>query len=517
MMVQWKCLYDFGLLDLSRLQVLTIVNKIDAEENSNWPKRKKRKERKEHIAKKLKVAGNEQINHGGKHVDPRTTGPDYRRGKLRLLSEFNDLESKNEQDSYFSGLISVRHIARRRPWKPDDQKRKDHSAAFVYKVRINCRQAFISSHSITRGRVYNIQQSLLPSGESPKDQRGKHDNRHMKYPSAIHDITVQHIQSLHARSSHYSLRYDPDRKYLPESLTISKKHEMLLNKYHVNVPYRVYWNTCYICDTLAIKINNPECSTEERNKKKKFRKQARAGDIVCLSFDCMQDLPLPHLKTNAVFYSRSDSVTMFTYHEGDGRKGSNEVTSMLLTYINNNNEPFDNFVLISDCYCGQNKNQTRVHFIFTLVHCFHVFKSVTYLFLVRGHSYLSDDHDFSLIAKRNNILNLSNYQKSETVSFKKQGRNCLHLVSHISWTMADMLSSEETYASCIIFTITVCNTSPNCTSEEEISSTADAICNTRNRRFYEDLTCGVTKEVTRESPNDAMEVSSDDNSSGSDV
>ncbi|KAJ8895305.1 hypothetical protein PR048_000630 [Dryococelus australis] len=113
-------------------------------------------------------------------------------------------------------------------------------------------------------------------------------------------------------------------------------HEMFLNTYHVNVPYKVYWSiftqesglppsdTYSICDTLAIKINHPERSIEESKK----------------------------LETE----KRSDSVSMFAYHEGDGRKGSNEVTSMLLTYVNNNNQPLDNLVLISDSCCGQNNN-----------------------------------------------------------------------------------------------------------------------------------------------------------------
>ncbi|KAJ8885977.1 hypothetical protein PR048_012183 [Dryococelus australis] len=179
-------------------------------------------------------------------------------------------------------------------------------------------------------------------------------------------------------------------------------HEILLNTYQFGFPRS---DICSIFDTLAININNMECSTEE----------TRAGNIVCLSFDYMQNLPLSHLKTNAIFYScqlwhnvfgvhdlGSDNVTVFTYHEGDGTKGSNEVTSMLLTYINNNNEPLDNLVLIliSDSCCGQNKNQTMVHFLFALVHCFHVFKTVMYLFLVRGHSYLPNDQAFSIIDKK---------------------------------------------------------------------------------------------------------------------
>ncbi|KAJ8884380.1 hypothetical protein PR048_016237 [Dryococelus australis] len=134
---------------------------------------------------------------------------------------------------------------------------------------------------------------------------------------------------------------------------------------------------------------------------------------------------------------------MFTYHQGDGRKDSNEITSVLLTYINNSNGPLHNLVLISASCCGQNKNQTMVHFLFTLVHRFHVFKTVSYLFPVRGHSYLHNDQD--LLTKRNDTLDLSNYQKSGTVLFKKQGRNHLHLVSLTCTTSTHMLYITEKY------------------------------------------------------------------------
>ncbi|KAJ8892700.1 hypothetical protein PR048_005281 [Dryococelus australis] len=269
-------------------------------------------------------------------------------------------------------------------------------------IRVYCLYKLL--HGIIKGRVYNIQQSFLTSGKLPKDQRGKHDNGPMKYPSPIHNIIVKHIQSFHARSSHYSLRYNPDRKYLPESLTISKMHEMSILTQEFNIKFgfpRSY--TCSNCDTLALKINNPECFTEARKNIETEKKIKRYFE---------DKLGLTYLKTNAAFYNHqlwcnmfgvhdlgSDSVSMFTYHEGDGRKGSNEMKSMLLTYINNNNEPLGNLVLISDNCCGQNKIETMVHFLFTLVHCFHVFKTVTYLFPVGGHSYLPNDEDFSLIDK----------------------------------------------------------------------------------------------------------------------
>ena len=39
-----------------------------------------------------------------------------------------------------------------------------------------------------------------------------------------------------------------------------------------------------------------------RNEKYTFR--AKVGHLLCLSFDFIQNLPLPHIKTNFVFYTR---------------------------------------------------------------------------------------------------------------------------------------------------------------------------------------------------------------------
>ncbi|KAJ8874078.1 hypothetical protein PR048_024919 [Dryococelus australis] len=373
---------------------------MDSEGNSNWPKTKKRKERKEHIVKKLKVAGKEHINHGGKHADPRTTGPD------------------------------CSDIARRRPRKPDEQKRKDHSAAFVYRVRINgkdcpvCRRTFISLHGITKGRVCNIQQSLLTSGKLPKDQRGKHDNRHMK--------------------------------------------------------------------------------------------QARAGNIVCLSFNYMQNLPLPHLKTNADFYNRKlwhngfgvhdlgrESVTMFTYHEGDGRKGSNEVTSMLLTYTNNKNEPLDNFVLISDSFCGQNKSQTMD---FSLID-----KKKRHIESVE----LPEEWD-SIIQearKKRSPFSVVNMRYRDFVNTKaatddyifKSPKLLLKIKSaHMLYiTKKDFCLKKPMPAILDLPSLNKTHPPIAPVKKKDLQQLMPFL-KLENRRFYEELISGVTKEVTRESPNATM-------------
>lgn len=94
----------------------------------------------------------------------------------------------------------------------------------------------------------------------------------------------------------------------------------------------------------------------------------------------MQNLPLLHLKTSSVFYSRKlgynvsgihnlgdDSVKMYRYCEHEGRKGPNEVTSMILDYLNNIQTDCDDQVLLRDGCPGQNKNKTKIQFLFCLV------------------------------------------------------------------------------------------------------------------------------------------------------
>lgn len=128
--------------------------------------------------------------------------------------------------------------------------------------------------------------------------------------------------------------------------------------------------------------------------------------------DFMQNLTLPHMPSNPVFYSRqlwyhvfgihdlaTDEATMYTYYESIAKKGANDVTSILLHYINTH-DMCRNLLLISDGCPGQNKNYTMLHFLYYLVHGIKLFDKIEYIFPVRGHSYLPNDQDFSLVEKK---------------------------------------------------------------------------------------------------------------------
>src|SRR5258705_288220 len=220
----------------------------------------------------------------------------------------------------------------------------DHLAAFSYKIRIGereipvCRSAFLSVHGIKRGRIRRIQQHMVTYGTSPKDQRGRHGN--VPKRSSAEDIAAikQHIKTFPARQSHYSRRDNPHRLYLSEDLSIKQMHKLFVENTGRDVSYKVYWSifnnsfnikfglpqtdTCEACDKYRHSIAaaaDPEEKLRlvgERDLhhrkasafhalKRKYKARARANSgTVVISFDFMQNLPLPHCRTGTVYWSR---------------------------------------------------------------------------------------------------------------------------------------------------------------------------------------------------------------------
>lgn len=77
-----------------------------------------------------------------------------------------------------------------------------------------CRQAFISIHGITKGRIYRIVTSLKLDGQAPTDGRGKHKNRPHKLTKAKEAAVKDHIASFQ----------------LSEELNVKKMHRMYTEK-----------------------------------------------------------------------------------------------------------------------------------------------------------------------------------------------------------------------------------------------------------------------------------------------
>uniref|UniRef100_A0A6P7FIF1 Uncharacterized protein LOC114330535 n=1 Tax=Diabrotica virgifera virgifera TaxID=50390 RepID=A0A6P7FIF1_DIAVI len=97
-------------------------------------------------------------------------------------------------------------------------------------------------------------------------------------------------------------------------------------------------------------------------------------DIMAISFDFMQNVQLPALPVQEMFYLRklwlyvfnvhnltTNKVVFYTYHEGSGKKGPNEVCTMVYKYITDKIPPeVKELHVFSDAWGCQNHNHTMI-------------------------------------------------------------------------------------------------------------------------------------------------------------
>ena len=134
-----------------------------------------------------------------------------------------------------------------------------------------------------------------------------------------------------------------------------------------------------------------------------YKRQVQYVWLHC-SISC---LPVPNLTTSDVYYRRQLSFynfnihtlsngdsNFYTYSEVHGKKGSDDVSSILFDFIMNHLPPqiLELTIFCNSC-CGQNKNFTVFRMLHFVVHTVKRLKEIKVMFPIRGHSYL----DLSLI------------------------------------------------------------------------------------------------------------------------
>lgn len=377
-------------------------------------------------------------------------------------------------------------IVRRRKRVTEEHSTKPKTAHFQYFVKKNeervpvCKQAFLNLYAISHFRVQRLNM-LLSKGESPKDMRGKHNNRPTSIIAESRLKIKIHIDSFPYKTSHYGTK---DIKYLDSKLNVKtlfqlfiKKHPELQNtvKYEFFLKYfnenynlkfgRPQVDVCSECERLGTILRNKSlndnakrvCAAElmvhKRRAKKFYSKlqevQALSKDrpeILGITFDYMQNLPLPVLPVQEIFYYRQLWVYSFEihnlktgaghfymYHEGQALKGPNEVCTFLADYIKNHiPQEVEELHIFSDGCPGQNKNNTLVRFLMTL-QISKRFKKIYHHFPIRGHSFLPCDRDFGsakrLIRKCDRIYIPEEYQAMIKDS-RKNMPFTIHIISY---------------------------------------------------------------------------------------
>jgi len=297
------------------------------------------------------------------------------------------LESKIDQDKFLISMMTVQNPLRTDRRKINESRNNSIDRNTVKyciptkegKIPV-CAAVFSSITSISRKRfniiAYNFHLDLC----SPKEKRGgKHEN---PIDQQVTASIIEYITLFKSNKSYYS-RADTDRSYLPPGLSVSKmfllwKNKMIINNAPVSSFskfYSIFTNNfnlgfshprqdiCSFCTEEEIKIKNEidentkfdliENLSFHKQRSKVFHKLMKQTDnksIISISFDMMQNQPLPKLSVTDTFYSRqvwlynltfvlnsekqnSDSCYMYTWFETQSGRGPNEVASAIIDFL----------------------------------------------------------------------------------------------------------------------------------------------------------------------------------------
>ena len=375
----------------------------------------------------------------------------------RLFKEYYSLGDRDAQSHYIHKCVSAVETKRKRTPKDVESRRKNtrvHSVFIENKSVQVCKQAFVSIHGITEGRVRCVLERAAASGSNilPDDQRGRQPSKN-KTSDEARDFVVNFINALPTCSSHYSRAKSPNRVYMPPNSSRASiyksycKHieeedvpnlkvsnfifQNIFREFNIGIePLRT--DTCNYCDEFKIKMRRlvkgrdddeianlkaqrvPHIANAQLARKflKTFKKDTSPAFAV-VSMDLQQTLPTPRLSSGAQYYKRklwtynfcvhdakSNKAYLYVWNEVQGKRGSAEVCSCLDHFVHNYLGPeVQKLAIFSDNCGGQNKNKNIVLTYLRWVHA-GKFNKVEHHFMEPGHSHLSCDGDFGNLEQK---------------------------------------------------------------------------------------------------------------------
>lgn len=272
------------------------------------------------------------------------------------------------------------------------------------------------------------------------DRRGRKTPGN-KTPEEQISLIKEHIESFPVMESHY-VRQSSKRKYLDSRLSILKMYELYTefckNRNERHVSEFIYRNIfCTSYNLAFFKPKKDQCATcckykladnkgkkdleadylmhimrkNECNEAKEKDKIRSLNDLsfVTANFDLQSVLQLPYSAVSEFYYARKICVYNLTIFEGfgknaycfcwnelNGKRGSNEIGSILLMYIEKMPSTVTEMSLFCDTCGGQNRNQQVAAALLYAVHHTHL-NVIELKFLESGHSHMECDSMHSAI------------------------------------------------------------------------------------------------------------------------
>jgi hypothetical protein len=262
-----------------------------------------------------------------------------------------------------------------------------------------CKVFFLGTLCVSDKMVYyNL--TRAHNGAIPKPKKRLSHNR---LPSDDYNFVVEHINAFPRIDSHYC-RAGSKNQYLESHLSVSEMYRLYIEKcgefnkkpvskhmylkifnYDFNLAFHVpQKDACDTCTTydLLVKAGNAtgekikEHEDHQRRKKQARRakeedKKSDPNDTIVAAFDLEQVLTCPKLSVSSAYYLRKLSVYNFTiyelqthnghcfvWNESEGKRGSNEITSAMIKWLQEvDHRGVKTVILYSDTCGGQNRNR----------------------------------------------------------------------------------------------------------------------------------------------------------------
>ena len=303
-----------------------------------------------------------------------------------------------------------------------------------------CKTVYLSTLGISNKRVDYCLNKKGKQGICSPDKRGK------STPNKTSEATVTDIRNFLDNQEKFTSHYcSSEKKYFSPGTTVKQLHAdylktrpgskvsiSIFKKVFANVNIKIYQpktDTCKTCDWFAIELS----STDDQSIKLKLEaerelhhlkaesaqidlrlaKQSTDPSVLAFTFDMQKTQPLPSLQTSIVFYKRQlwiyntgihnlfdQQGHMMLWTENEGKKGTNEVCSAILKYLEmQKTENVKKILTFSDTCGGQNRNKAMLSFIMFACSKFGI-SEWAHRYMQSGHSFLPNDRDFALIEKK---------------------------------------------------------------------------------------------------------------------
>lgn len=318
--------------------------------------------------------------------------------RRELLNNYYDLSSSDTKRQYIYKHTDIKKID-----SPIGRTNKTFSYFLTQnnETKKVCKQFFLKTLNIGEKVIYTVWKNVNPTGNLESEKRGGRVNSLKQKDILMDDRISEHIDRFPYVESHY-IRKDSSKKYLSPELTVRKMHDMYSEQEKtLNLPiasfskyYSVFKSKnlsfhkpkkdqCPICESFTkssddgkeVLRHEYEKHVEEKQNTRKLKEESKSRSITdrkfsSACFDLEQVIYLPQTNRSEIFYKRrlsnynftvyhlaTKEVHCFVWHEGEAKRGANEVATALFIWLKGEDKKGVTHVqFFADGCSGQNKN-----------------------------------------------------------------------------------------------------------------------------------------------------------------